>query len=162
MMPVNEMEILKTAIVNETEGNQFYTLAAEKVADSETKAAFLFLAKEEENHKTWLLNIYQSLTRHQPVDQAPLLQSASPGIFEYGKVRPESGSLEVSVFRIGILMEKASIDFYRKAVTESQTPEVREICEHLASWENGHLEMLERIYDQLREEWWDKQGFSPA
>jgi len=161
-MSENELQILKTAILNEMEGQQFYTLAAEKISDTETKDAFAFLAKEEGQHKTWLLNIYQSLSKHQQPQPAPHEEPASPAIFEPGKVTPESGSLEVSVFRIGILMEKASVDFYRQAAAQAKTQEVRDLCNHLAGWETHHQEMLEKIYDHLREEWWQKQGFSPA
>ena len=53
---------------------------------------------------------------------------SSPGIFEPGKVKPESGSLEVSVFRIGIMMEKASMDFYRQAAIDNQTGEIKNLC----------------------------------
>ena len=158
----NELQILKTAILNEAEGYQFYTLAAQQVTDPGTKQAFSALAADEEKHKLWLLNIYQSLSKHQFPDSPPSREIPSPGIFEYGKVKPESGTMELSVFRIGILMEKASVDFYRKAASESRSEPVKNLCSQLVEWEIGHLDILEKIYDQLKEEWWDKQGFSPA
>ncbi|MHB9094315.1 MAG: ferritin family protein [Eubacteriales bacterium] len=158
----NELQILKTAIINETEGFEFYTLAAKQVEDPNVKEALSFLAHEEEQHKSWLLNIYQSLSKHGLSELKQTGTPGSPGIFELGKVRPESGSLEVSVFRIGILMEKASQDFYRQAAAESRVEEVKNLCSHLADWEGEHLKMLEKTYDYLKEEWWDKQGFSPA
>ncbi|OAT82268.1 ferritin family protein [Desulfotomaculum copahuensis] len=161
-MPENELNLLKTAILNEMEGHQFYTLAAQQVKDTDTKQALLFLAEEEEKHKSWLLNLYRNIARNQPPDPSAFRDIPSPGIFEPGKVKPESGSLEVSVFRIGILMEKASVDFYRRAAAESRRDDVKKLCARLAEWETGHLDMLEKTYDYLKEEWWEKQGFSPA
>lgn len=159
-MADSELKMLKSAILNEVEGYQFYTMAAQQTSDVLTRDALTFLAGEEATHKSWLLDVYQRTAQ----DQKPalILDFPTPGIFKSEKHRPESGSLEVSVYGIGVMMEKASIDFYRRAAQESQTEELRRICLHLAEWEAGHLEMLERIYDQMKEEWWEKQGFSPA
>jgi rubrerythrin len=158
----NELQILKKAILNEMEGQQFYIIAAQLVEDLDTKQALLHLAQEEERHRTWLEELYQNISSGENINLTALEKDATPGIFEPEKVKPEAGSIEVSVFRIGILMEKASMEYYRQAAQEAQNPEVKELCQRLATWETGHLKMLEETYDYLREEWWDKQGFSPA
>ena len=43
----DELKILKTAIINEMEGEHFYRLAAANSQDEEASQAFLFLAAEE-------------------------------------------------------------------------------------------------------------------
>ena len=53
-----ELKILKTAILNEVEGQFFYRLAAEKTESQEVRDAFLILAGEEEKHEKWLREIF--------------------------------------------------------------------------------------------------------
>jgi len=163
-MPENELEILKTAILNESEGEQFYTLAAEKATEEDAKDAFLYLAEEEKKHRNWLEKLYLQIKSQEEIiiDFERLDDISSPNIFTAKKIRPESGSIEVSVFHIGILMEKASIDFYREAAQKTSLDKAKELYEMLVQWEMKHMETLEKTYDYLKEEWWDKQGFSPA
>jgi hypothetical protein len=118
------------------------------------------LADEESKHKAWLLDLYRQAAG--ALKPAPISEFASPGIFNPAQARTESGSLEVSVYGIGILMEKASIDFYLRAAENAESDELKGVYRHLAKWETGHLEMLERVYEQVKEEWWDRQGFSPS
>jgi len=40
--------------------------------------------------------------------------------------------------------------------------EARALYRKLVIWEQSHLNGFEKIYDTLKEEWWEKQGFSPA
>lgn len=155
-----ELLTLKSAILNEEEGYQFYTLAARQTTDDMTKGAFAFLAEEESKHKTWLLQLYRKTADR--LKPAPILEYSSPGVFKPVNAKTESGSLEVSVFGIGILMEKASMEFYRQAAEETESEELKGLYLHLAEWETGHLEMLENVYEQLKEDWWDRQGFSPS
>jgi len=153
-----ELKILKTAILNEVEGQFFYRLAAEKTASEEVRDAFLVLAGEEEKHEKWLRAIYD-----QTADGAGAVVAAhEPGIFSWERTGTETGSLEVSAFHIGILMEKSSIDFYRQATEKTSLPAAKKLYEKLIQWEDAHLTSLEKIYDDLQEDWWAKQGFSPA
>ncbi|HBV99144.1 MAG: hypothetical protein JL50_07215 [Peptococcaceae bacterium BICA1-7] len=162
-MYAKEMEILKTAILNENEGFQFYRLAADSMNDGEVRAVFEFLAKEEEGHEKWLRGIARDLMGNNPpsVEIIPGPETSSPGIFTRDNIK-SAGSLIVSALHIGIMMEKASMDYYREAAQKTQLPEVRDLYLKLSHWEKDHLDRLEKAYDFAREEWWAKQGFSPA
>lgn len=161
---MTEAEILKTAILNEAEGHQFYKLAALRAVDPAVKEAFTHLANEEQQHESWLRKMYKELAEN----KEPSLQGMnfaeipSPRIFRHDKVGPESGSLEISVYKIGILMEMASMQFYRQAAEQVETPALKALLSRLADWEDSHLESLQKIYEVLKEEWWDRQGFSPS
>ncbi len=158
-----EMEILKNAILNEHEGHYFYQLAAEKAGDEEVKAVFLSLAAEEQEHEKWLRSIFKDLMGHHPpaVEAFTNSELSSPGIFTSENIK-KAGSLVVSALHIGIMMEKASTDYYQDAAVKTQLPEVKEFYLKLADWEHGHMIRLEEAYDFAKEEWWSKQGFSPA
>lgn len=158
-----ELEILKTAIINEVEGYSFYRLAAEKADNLEVRESFNMLAEEEKKHEDWLRDLYRDISqggRVQPRADEP--EGKSPGIFRMENIKIESGSLEVSVLRIGILMEKASIDFYREAAEKTENPELKKLYEKLVNWEMKHMDSLEKFYEAAREDWWERQGFSPA
>ena len=68
----------------------------------------------------------------------------------------------VSAFYIGILMEKASVDYYREAARQTTLTETRQVYEKLVQWELQHLEAFEKVYDFVKEEWWQQQEFSPS
>ena len=50
-----ELKIIRQALLNEQEGYDFYTLAAQQAENPEAKEAFTNLAAEELNHINWLL-----------------------------------------------------------------------------------------------------------
>ncbi|MCR3922312.1 MAG: ferritin family protein [Firmicutes bacterium] len=163
MKKLTELDILKTAILNEVEGFQFYTMAAARADDAEVAAAFQNLAQEEQQHEAWLRKMYQQVASAGEADVAEITANASsPQIFRQQNVVPESGSLEISVYKIGILMEMASLQFYNSTAEQAQNPALKELLHKLARWEDTHLLYLQQMYDILKEEWWDKQGFSPA
>lgn len=158
-----EIEILKEAIINEHEGNQFYLLVSEKTEDTEVKEVFISLAAEEQNHEKWLRSALTGLLGKNQMEQAGYqdMDIKSPGIFKLDNLKA-AGSLMVSALHIGIMMEKDSMDYYRKAAKKTGIPEVRNLYHKLADWEGQHLEKLEKAYDFAKEEWWSRQGFSPA
>lgn len=162
-MHEKELEILKKAILNEHEGFQFYKLAAEKVTDREVRDVFEFLAGEEQDHEKWLREMARDLTGNNvPAARSlPVQETESPGIFTRENIK-NAGGIIVSALHIGIMMEKASMDYYRAASEETRLPAARDLYLKLSAWEKNHLDSLEKAYDFARDEWWARQGFSPA
>ena len=159
-----ELGILKTAIINEHEGHQFYLMAAEKLPDGDVKNIFLALAEDEVGHEKWLKDLYTNLMQHKepPSNFSPLPGTpGSPGIFRKEHLK-NVGSLEVSALHTGVLMEMASADYYRTAARQTEIQVLRELYQLLTDWETAHLRKLEEAYDFAKEEWWDRQQFSPA
>lgn len=164
-MTINkELTIIRQALLNEHEGQDFYTLAAKEATLDEARDAFESLAAEEQKHIDWLLDLYQSIkeNRMENFDPSEYQEPPSPGLHNPKVIGRESGSLAVSVFGIGINLEKAAIDFYTAAAEKTTLPAAKDLYQLLIRWETQHLEQFEQEYDQLKEEWWDKQGFSPS
>ncbi|MBS3887474.1 MAG: ferritin family protein [Dethiobacter sp.] len=161
---MEELKILQQAILNEVEGQQFYGLAAQRASDAAVQEAFSHLAREERQHEVWLRKMYEQVAANQATafDELEIIEALSPQIFRLENVGVESGSLEISVYKIGILLEMASGIFYKNAAEAATTPAVKKLLQQLSEWEEVHLKSLQKIYDVLQEEWWDKQGFSPA
>lgn len=128
------------------------------------RQAFLFLAGEEHKHQGWLRDLAGKLASGKSFEEgAPGPDDwAKAGIFDKVKPPDEKGSFGVSAFHIGVMLEKESIDFYKEASRKTALPEARQLYERLVSWETKHLEAFEKIYDDLQEEWWQQQEFSPA
>lgn len=164
LMDANELKILRTAILHETEGEKYYRNAAKKAQDPETAQSFLYLAEDERQHEQILRSCLAQLQKGVDIstDLTALQEAASPRIFT-GKNAPHYfEGMEISVFHIAVSMEKHSIDFYRDAASKSTSPGAKCLYDFLVNLETGHLEALENIYDMLSEDWWDKQSFSPA
>lgn len=162
-MNENELKILQTAILNEVEGETFYLLAAEKADQPDIRDTLLHLAGEEKKHQQMLRNMLSKAGQPDMVDYDNR-NIVSPGIFnleEALKLKNVS-NLEISAISIGIMMEKASVDYYLQAAAEVNDAMVKKLCEYLAAWEVSHLDELEKIHDYLRQAWFEQQGFSPA
>ncbi len=162
-MDQSELKIIKTAILNEVEGEKFYRNAAQNAKNPDTSSAFLHLAEEEKGHHDMLRGMMDHLVAGHDfsAEALKLNKVTSPHIFK-NAIAGTDDAMEISVFHIGILMEKASIDYYRNAAQTTTLPTARSLYEYLADWEVHHLESMEKIYDSLTEDWWDKQAFSPA
>jgi rubrerythrin len=159
-----ELKTLKTAIINEVEGEHFYRLAAADNNDEQARQAFLYLAGEENKHQRWLRDAAGKLAAGNPLtfSAGDFEETPRQNIFDRFHPGTETGSLAVSAMHIGILLEKASVDYYREAASLTSLAEIRQLYEKLASWELAHLEYFEKVYDDLKEEWWQQQGFSPS
>ncbi|MDD2282152.1 MAG: ferritin family protein [Eubacteriales bacterium] len=163
-MLIHELKIIRQALLNEQEGYDFYTLAANQVESQEAKEAFSQLAAEEQKHIEWLREMYKQLAANNPdgFDFTNIADPPAPGLYTKKNIGRESGSLAVSVFGIGVNMEKAAIDFYTAAAEQSQLPAAKRLYNNLIMWENQHLEKFLSEYESLKQDWWERQGFSPA
>lgn len=162
-MKEQELGIIKQAIINELEGYEFYKMAMAHAEDHEVKASFKTLADEEQDHIEWLNELFHKI-KDDPSDDfklASLEDRPSPGIFKWDNVDRKHAGLAVSVFGIGIQMERASVDFYQKAAASTTYPAAKELFLTLAKWEEVHLSSFVKKYDQLQENWWSDQGYSP-
>jgi len=159
----NELRIIRQALLNELEAHDFYTLAAGQAASPEAREAFEDLAAEEQKHIDWLRDLYKNITGNTIQDFDPSFEEpSSPGLHNLDVIGRESGSLPVSVFGIGVNLEKAAVDYYSAAAEQTQLPAAKKLYQLLIRWEKQHLDQFQREYDRLREEWWDQQGFTPS
>jgi rubrerythrin len=159
-----ELQILKTAIINEMEGEHFYRLAAANNGDEQARQAFLYLAAEEGKHQRWLREMAGKLAAGNPLafNAGSLDETPHQNIFDRFRPGTETGSLAVSAMHVGLLLEKASVDYYREAASLTSLAVTRQLYEKLTNWELAHLEYFEKAYDDLKKEWWQRQGFSPS
>ena len=162
-MVKKELEIIKQAIINEVEGYEFYKMAANQAGTSESKEAFMVLAKEELKHIQYLKALFDKIKSSSQDDITLAFDSnpPSPDIYNWKKVDKQYTSLAMSVFGIGIQMEKASIEFYEDAKANTEIKEAKELYDLLIKWEYVHLEQFTDQYNSYKDDWWHDQGFAP-
>jgi rubrerythrin len=163
------LEVVKNAIRVENDGYQFYRVAEEQTKDPKGKEVFASLAKDETNHMQILKSMYQSIKEggeykfDEIKDMKHILEttSESPIFSKEFKQRVEQAGFEMTALSIGILLEKNSIEFYRKSAQESEDKDVRMLFDYLADWEGEHLRALVQQQKFLQEDYWTEARFYP-
>ncbi len=163
------LQIVKEAIRVENDGYQFYRLAEEKTTDPKGKDVFASLAKDETNHMQILKSLYQSIKQDQQFkfdevkDMKHILEttSESPIFSEAFKARLDQSQFEMTALSIGILLEKNSIDFYKRSAQETDESDIKQLFDYLANWEGEHLRALVSQQKLLQEDYWTEARFYP-
>ncbi|MDR7857251.1 ferritin family protein [Tissierella sp.] len=158
-----ELDIISQAIINEIEGYEFYKMASNQIGTADSKEAFLELANEELKHIEYLKALFNKIKDNNEDDIRLALETSppSPNIYKWNKVDKEYTSLAMSVFGIGIQMEKASIEFYEDAKSKTNFDEGRKLFDLLIKWERVHLDQFTEQYNKHKTDWWSDQSFAP-
>lgn len=160
-MKEEEYQILKKAVMIEQEGYEFYMLAAARSDDNETRLAFEKIADDEQQHISWLKELYNKLSEEGEGELTFSEPPEEPEIFDWDKKDLFQGSLALSVFSIGVKLEKEAIEFYQNAAKNSESEEAKKLYKTLIEWERGHMNEFQKRYEALQEDWWSQQGFAP-
>lgn len=144
------LKVLKEAIQVESDGYNFYMVAAEKTDDSKGKRVWSSLAQDELDHGSMLKGLYQSikdkssykLERKRLRRKKPKSRSKSPIFSVEFKKKIKEGHFALCALRIAQLLEKNSISFYGKNAKKSRHPELKALFNFLVEWEKDHLKAL--------------------
>ncbi len=147
------IEILRSAIIMEIEGEKFFSKAALRMKHPRAKDTFVSLAKQERRHVKVLEEELQRVERGGDwVSPSSVKGSAASGgsIFREAEgtedpLDPKAGELEVLKF--GMDVERKSVEYYRRASVEVENAKAREVFNWLVGEEAGHLAILNAEYD---------------
>jgi len=170
---MDDLSILRKAILNEVEGKAFYELAAANSSNEEVKEALLYLREQEADHEQWLRSLLEKILQNKHFDleygtwlelqflkqQEREKRENSPEIFAKAAEKFKLAENDLAVLAAAALMEKAAIEFYSEAIQRSATQEIKVLCEKLAKWEEDHLKTLQEMHDQLSRIWMDDYEF---
>ncbi len=136
--------IIKTAMAQEELSQQFYLRMADLVSHADTKETFLFLAKEELEHKDFLQSCLtptgcKLAGRPQDVHLAEHLEA--PPFDE--ELSPKEALI------IAMKREEGSHRFYKSLAALQPPGEIRDFLEKMAKVELGHKEKVEYLYDNV-------------
>lgn len=162
-MNQSQIDTIKQAILNEIEGYEFYQLAATRAATENSKQALLNLANEEVLHVSWLKALFNSLKEGttNTYDLTMISELPSPQLYDIEMLGDQDMVSAMSVFGIGMQMEKAAVEFYTKAKQESDDDASKMVYSKLIEWEKSHYDQFATAYEQLKSEWWQRNDFTP-
>ena len=160
---------LKQALRNEIDGVEFYRMAAGSARRDAVRQMFRFLMEEGERHREAILNQMQRRAEGKPMKfersaaaRKALAAFKSPLYTEdliKGSRRAEG---EVAALSIGMTLEKRAIaQFMALRKTVAGDDRAAKVFSDLVAWEQDHLDLLTRQYDQMRELFWEEARFWP-
>lgn len=158
-----ELDVIKQAILNEVEGYEFYKMASEKAGNGGSRDAFLELASEELKHVKYLEELFNKIKESPEADFELAFNEGlpSPGIYKWDKLNMDMVALAMSVFGVGVQMEKEAIVFYREAKKNTKLEAAAKLYDTLIKWETIHLNQFTEQYEMYRRDWWSEQNFAP-
>ena len=160
---------LKQALRNEVDGAEFYRMAAGSARRDAVRQMFTFLMEEEERHREAILDQMRRMAQGRPfllargaAAKKRLERFRSPLFTEDLLKVTRLAEGEVAALSIGMTLEKRAIAQFaalrRKVAGDAQAEKV---FADLVAWEQDHLEVLARQYEQLREMYWEEARFWP-
>jgi bacterioferritin (cytochrome b1) len=77
------------------------------------------------------------------------------------KARIGEAHIEMTALSVGLQIELASVERYRRLADTADTAELKEFFAALAHWEEGHADALGRQSRNLLESYWNEARFAP-
>ncbi len=160
---------LKQALRNEIDGVEFYRMAAGDARRDAVRQMFRFLMEEEERHREAILNQMQRLAEGKPMKfersaaaRKALATFKSPLYTEDLIKGSRQAEGEAAALSIGMTLEKRAIAQFT-SLRKSAAGDARavKVFSDLVAWEQDHLDLLARQYDQMREMFWEEARFWP-
>jgi len=158
---------LQRAIQTELDGYHFFRMAAATTQDPKGRHVFECLAREEQDHESFLRHQYDHVVRFGTLDRSQRLTpqvdlAGDDPIFSPAlRARIKDAHFEMSALSIGIQLELQARRYYEEQAAASADPAVREFFTELAEWEGRHYEALLRQQESLKEDFWHASGFTP-
>ena len=148
------VEILDKAIAFEEEGMRFFTERAESAPSELERNVFRSLAKDEAGHRAHLVKLREDLLATNSVDvlkeedhdhrspraifEGALEESSDP-------YQPEAAELEI--LKGALEVERRGYRMYADAAARVESPQARELFEHLAAEEQNHFQLIHNTYE---------------
>lgn len=155
------MNILEFAIEMELEGEKYYTQQAELNKENVLRTVFVMLAKDENIHAKVLRSKANKqsydLKQNETLSEAKSIFSDIKAI----KIGIKQIPNQLSVYRLALENEKASIALYRKYSLEAPDDESKRLYEYLIQQEEVHYQIIDQLILLISrpEEWVESAEF---
>ena len=165
-MPNNKLlEILKGAILLEHKGRSLYNSVIESSKVKEVRDLFSLLAKEEEKHIDILNKQFSRVSKGEDFDISEIkdthAETSEAVLTDIIKENVSGAGYEAAVISAALEFEKNSVKYYSEHAEGAQSEDEKKLFEWLRDWEKGHMMMLARIDNDLKEKIWFDHQFWP-
>lgn len=149
------LNVIKESITLEINGRSFYEHAAEITHNDLGKKMFKKLAEDETSHIKAFGGMFtaalgsdewKKYVDQQEKNKSTVLEELKARIQKQEK-QERTGEMEA--LRIGMELERKSIDHYKKSAQQTDDPEAQEMFNKLVDVEEFHYDMLQAQYDHL-------------
>lgn len=140
----NFESILDRAISNEEEAFRFYTDLYNKIQEKEAKDTLLFLAREEEKHKDYLLRYRNGLYTQNTLGMDKPINSEIAEHLEKPDIQKDMTSAEI--YLVAANRELNSHHFYLGLAQIHPEGDVKDLLLRMAAEELKHKEKMEYLY----------------
>lgn len=149
------IEAIKYSTTMEINGRSFYEEAAKITHNEYGKKVFEKLAKDEIEHIKKFGEIFTSALdgeewkkylNQEENNKESVLDKLKARIEKQGK---EERASDLEALRIGMELERDSIDYYKKLVDNTEDQTVKQVFSKIIEEEKYHYDLLQAEYDQL-------------
>lgn len=149
------LNVIKESITLEINGRSFYEHAAEITHNDLGKKMFKKLAEDEVSHiktfgemftTTLGSDEWKKYVEQQEQNKSTVLEELKTRIQKHEKQERAS---ELEAIRIGMELERKSIDHYKKSAKQTDDVKAQEMFKKLVEVEEFHYDMLQAQYDHL-------------
>jgi|UniRef100_A0A7V3VS56 rubrerythrin len=156
--------ILKFALAREIDGRDFYKSKIKDVKNEEVKNTIAKLAGMEEDHIKYIRQLIQKVNDggkaeiELPKDRNIFIEREKKEIAG-GKI--DDIASDLSIIRMGFLIEDDFMNFYKTSSEKVKDEELKKVLLNLSSWEETHREMLDALYREMSQNYWNEMHFTP-
>ncbi|MDG6218605.1 MAG: ferritin family protein [Candidatus Thermoplasmatota archaeon] len=143
-------ELLLAAIKSEEESNNVYMKLANHVKNGLMKDKFLFLAKEEEKHRQYIMDLFKAQFPNKTITSAEKTPVPLPKI-----TIPKDEDISIStVLSQAMNAEQAAHDFYISLSKRYTDTTIKNMLHYFADMETGHYQLLAQEKQSV--EWFEQ------
>ncbi len=159
------LDILKGAILLEHRGRALYLSVVNSSTTEGVRELFDTLYKEEEKHIDVLTRQFTRISKGESFDISELKDkhtSLLEAILTDKIVKRVSGAgYEAAVIAAALEFEKNAVKFYSDRASSAESKGEKKLFKRLAEWEKGHMLMLAKLDNELKEKIWYDNQFWP-
>jgi rubrerythrin len=165
MAETSTLDILKGAILLEYRGRALYRSVVDSSSSKEVRELFDMLQKEEDKHIDVLTKQFARISKGESFDVSDLKDehtSIQDAVLTESILKDITGAgYEAAVIAAALEFEKNSVKYYSDRVSSSESETERKLYSWLAEWEKGHMLMLAKLDNELKEKIWYDNQFWP-
>ncbi len=159
------LQMIKKAMQGEKDSVTLYENAAARGGEAEVEKFFASRADEEKRHYNHLLNHHQRIAGDlRPPAPAEELSEAreARSIFSESFIRRIGEDQYLfSAISTALLLEKDAFEHYGENAREAEDPELKELFQLLAEWEQRHYDELLQLQQAAERHYWEINSFEP-
>lgn len=165
MPETDTLHILKSAILLEIRGKDFYEKAADSAGNQTVKDFFQKMADDEAGHIQILSDQYKACQATGKFaewrENAASMDVADAVLSDELKAHIRASGFESAAISAAMGMEERAIKLYSQRADTTVDAEEKALYRWLAKWETTHLESLAKIERDLTESLWNDNSFWP-